>query len=102
MVQVKKLDKIAHELDIKDEMLIKIDVQGYEDRVIKGGQNVISKARILIIETSFRLLYGGQVMFEDIYALITGMGFSYKGALGQLKSPIDGSILQADSIFIKK
>ena len=101
-VKVKRLDDIAESLDCKDNLLIKIDVQGYEDRVIKGGQNIISSAKMLIIETSFQLLYKGQPMFEDIYDNIISMGFKYAGAFEQLRSPCNGSVLQADAIFIKK
>lgn len=82
-------------------MLVKIDVQGYEDRVIRGGQRVISRAKVLIVETSFQTLYDGQPLFEDIYDTLLKMGFRYIGALWQLRSPLNGSILQADSIFVK-
>ena len=101
-VEIKKLDIVAEELHLDDNLLIKMDVQGYEDRVIRGGQSVISRARVLIVETSFQLLYDGQLLFEDIYDILLKMGFRYVGNLEQLRSPLDGSVLQADSIFIKE
>jgi hypothetical protein len=42
-----------------------------------------------------------QPMFEDIYEVLTKMSFSYRGALEQISNPLDGRILQADSLFVK-
>ena len=101
MVKIKQLDGIALDLDLTDNLLIKIDVQGYEDRVIRGGQETVSRAKVVIIETSFQCLYIGQPMFEDIYDILKQIGFRYIGDLEQLRSPLNGSVLQADSVFIK-
>jgi FkbM family methyltransferase len=101
-VKIKQLDVVARDLSFEGNLLIKIDVQGYEDSVIRGGHSVISQARVLIVETSFHCLYVGQPMFENIYDILLKMGFRYIGALDQLRSPFDGSVLQEDSIFIKE
>ena len=82
-------------------MLIKIDVQGFEDKVIAGGRNIIRRATILILETSFQPLYIGQPLFEDIYDSLK-QDFRYMGSLSQSQSQIDGSALYEDSIFVKK
>lgn len=100
-VKIRRLDEVARELDFDGNLLVKIDVQGYEDRVIRGGQSVISQAKVLIIETTFERLYDGQPLFKDVYDLLSNMGFSYMGNFHQMKSPLDGSVLQADSIFLK-
>lgn len=101
-VRIRQLDIVARELPLDGNMLVKIDVQGYEDKVIRGGQSVISQAKVLIVETTFQRLYDGQPLFEDIYDMLLKMGFRYAGNLPQSKSPFDGSVLQADSIFVKR
>jgi FkbM family methyltransferase len=83
-------------------IMIKIDVQGYEDKVIKGGFNTFNKAKIIIIETSFVELYEGQPLFHDIYSEMERMGFTYAGSLGDYHGKIDGSVLQQDSVFIRQ
>ena len=101
-VRAVKLDDIVENLRILDNLLIKIDVQGFEDKVIAGGKNTIKRAKILIIETSFQPLYIGQPLFEDIYNFLE-KDFRYMGALGSIRSSqIDGSPLFQDSIFVKK
>ena len=100
-VTMRRLDGVAQELDIKENTLVKIDVQGFEDKVIAGGAKTISKARVVIIETGFDELYKGQASFDGVYKTMGEMGFLFKGCWEQLKSPIDGSVLSCDAIFIK-
>ena len=102
-VKVARLDDIAKDLVIEGDLLIKMDVQGYEDKVIHGGRLLINRAKILLIETSFNPLYLGQPLFGDIYECLRD-DFNYMGSLYQSQtiSKIDGSILQEDSIFVRK
>ena len=101
-VRCARLDDISKDLKIENNLLIKIDVQGFEDKVIAGGKNVIKCAKIIIIETSFQPLYIGQPLFEDIYDSLK-TDFRYMGALGNIrKNKLDGSPLFQDSIFVSK
>lgn len=101
-IEVKKLDSIAGSIDCSGNVLVKIDVQGYEDKVVAGGKQFLSTTKVLIIETSFKKLYEGQMLFGDIYDILTNIGFTYMGCLDRLRNPIDGSILQEDSIFMRE
>lgn len=101
-IEVKRLDDVLDGLSLKDNILIKIDVQGYEDRVIFGGENVISRAKLLIVEVSFQTIYERQPLFDEIYSILRQRGFEYIGNWDQLMSPADGSVLQADSVFVRR
>jgi len=101
-VDVNTLDNMTQELDLEDNILLKIDVQGYEHKVIMGSRNILNRIKLIIIETSFHELYEGQPLFQDIYELLFKQGFVYAGSWGELKSPLDGAPLQQDSIFIRK
>jgi hypothetical protein len=101
-VTLRRLDDVVKELDIEENILIKIDVQGYEDRVIAGGRKIFSMAKTIIAETGFEELYTGQPLFDDIYNIMIQMGFSFKGSWGpMMKNQIDGGVLYCDSVFIK-
>ena len=95
------LDDIASRLELRKPMLVKLDVQGYEDKVISGGKSVIGQADIVITELSVEQLYDGQPLFDEIYKAMTSMGFQYRGNYDQLCSPDDGRVLQVDGIFTK-
>ena len=100
-VRARRLDDLSREIVIQEPLLVKIDVQGYEDHVLRGGEVAIRRARVIVVETSFRALYEGQPLFDDIYRKLVSWRFVYGGALNQLCSPQDGRPLQEDSIFIK-
>lgn len=100
-IRVRRLDDLASQLDGPDNLLVKIDVQGFEDRVIQGGRTTIARAKLLLVETSYMRLYKGQLLFDDIYEMLKHLGFTYRGSLEQYPSPIDGSPLQEDSVFMR-
>jgi FkbM family methyltransferase len=99
-ISIRRLDEIANALNIEDNVLIKIDVQGFEEKVLAGGKKTISKAQIIIIETSIEQLYEGQSTFDGIVDIMKGMGYAFKGCWDQMKSPVDGRVLSCDLIFM--
>ena len=82
-------------------ILLKIDVQGYEDQVILGATRIMQQVDSIMIEMSFQPLYQGQPLFDEIYQLLISKGFTFAGNMDGLFSPLDGSILQSDGIFIR-
>jgi FkbM family methyltransferase len=98
-ISIKKLDDIFPEHILEGKFMVKIDVQGFEDRVIKGGLETLKKADLILIETSFEELYKDQLLFDGIYQLLVGIGFTFKGNLTQAINKKDGRILYAESLF---
>ena len=100
-VKMVRLDDIARELPIGKRLLLKIDVQGGEQQVLRGGMDVLKKTDVIQIETNFQSLYEGQWLFKDVLDCLYAEGFRYFGNTGEhLLSPIDGSCLQEDSLFV--
>jgi FkbM family methyltransferase len=97
-IEVKRLDEL--DLPVAPNLMVKIDVQGFEDKVIAGGRNTIKAAACVVTEISFQRLYEAQPLFDDIYRLLRDLGFEYGGNWDQLPDPRDGRLLQADAIFI--
>jgi FkbM family methyltransferase len=101
-VPVDSLDRVAAAFDFAEPMLVKIDVQGFEEQVLQGGEVTIRRASVLLIETSFEMLYEGQALFEAVHSLLQQWGFEFKGNLDQAHAPADGRLLQADSLFVRR
>jgi FkbM family methyltransferase len=57
--EVRRLSDVARELNLRHPLLLKPDVQGFEDKVIIGGEDVVARAKIVIIEVSFQSLFEG-------------------------------------------
>lgn len=101
-ITLRKLDDVILEenLQLEPQILIKLDVQGYEDKVIQGGIQIFKKAKVIITEVSYYELYRGQVLFEEIYHQLTTIGFKYKGNINNSFHPKTGLPLFADAIFV--
>lgn len=99
-IKVKRLDDISKDLKLEKEILIKVDVQGFEDRVIAGGIETFKKAKAVLIENSFVELYEGQPLFDNIYQKLKSLGFVYKGSLQEKLNKNTSQIISEDSIFI--
>ena len=98
-IDVVTLDSLA--IDISGSLLIKLDVQGYEDKVIEGGFQAFRQAKIVIIEVSYIQLYKEQVLFDSLYSTMKDMGLSFAGVLSTLQDPITGKMIESDVIFIR-
>lgn len=101
-VQLRRLDEYLDQMELSAKTLLKIDVQGYEDRVLRGAEEVLKRVDYVLVEISVAPLYEGQAQFDPIYSFLLRSGFSYVGNLEQLLSPLDGSILQLDALFARK
>jgi FkbM family methyltransferase len=101
-VRVETLDGVMARLEepLSPEILIKLDVQGYEDRVIKGGLQTFHKARACILEVGLDTLYEQQASFEALLALLKNTGFRYAGNLEQSYAD-DGHTIFIDGVFLK-
>jgi FkbM family methyltransferase len=101
-IEVRRLDSMASELSLTPDVLIKMDVQGFEDKVISGGRTVLAKVKVIIIETSFVTLYENQPLFGDIHNTLNQLGFTYRGNCGEHYSRLTGERIYEDSVFIQK
>jgi FkbM family methyltransferase len=101
-VRIASLDNALSNKNLEKPVLIKIDVQGYEGKVILGGKKTFSHADIVIVELSFCELYLGQPLFEIINHELNQLGLFYAGCISQLCSPKDNSILQQDALYLRR
>ncbi len=101
-VDISTLDNVFSNIEFDLPLLVKIDVQGFENKVIAGGKKVISKAALVLCEVSFVELYKNQPLFDEVYEMLNDIGFSYAGSSEQLRSSESNQVLQADAIFINK
>jgi FkbM family methyltransferase len=102
-VKVTTMDALVADVPgaLNEDILIKLDVQGYEDRVIRGGMETFRKARACILEINLDQLYENQAGFIDLVNLLHGLGYRYFGNLDQTFG-VDGHVIFIDSVFIRQ
>jgi FkbM family methyltransferase len=101
-ILIKTLDSVLDISKLKKNILLKLDVQGYEEKVMRGGPKVLAESSFVLVEASFYELYEGQPLFADIFKYLSERGFDYHGGLQNKRHPKTGEILFEDSIFMKR
>ncbi|MEA2715131.1 MAG: hypothetical protein QOG91_159 [Candidatus Parcubacteria bacterium] len=101
-VEARTLDSVLSAQKLEKNILLKLDVQGYEDRVLRGAERLLADVSVIIAETSFYPLYAGQILFDGIYRTLAEKGFEYHGSLQSKRHPKTGEILFEDSIFSRR
>lgn len=101
-VEMTTLDDAIPAPRLVPEVLLKVDVQGFENSVLRGAERTLGRVRYVITEVSFEPLYEGQGSVADTYALLSRHGFRLKGVLEQLCCPTDDRVLQADLLFVRE
>jgi FkbM family methyltransferase len=96
-VRVSTLDFMTRDkIGTDDAVFLKIDTQGYEDRVLDGAKAVLAKARGLQLELSFVALYDGQQLFHPLMDRLRAIGFSPWAIWPGFCDPASGRMLQVD------
>ena len=98
MVQVTTLREAVQTHALLPPDFIKIDVQGVEDRVIRGGEEIVRQARFCMVELSLTSLYEGSLLITDMNALMRQLGFRLVRIVGEIVGQ-SGEILQVDGLF---
>src|SRR3990167_6686941 len=67
-VIIKRLDDFIQEqgIKLKYDLMIKLDVQSYEDRVLKGGMHTVENAKILICFVSKLSYLWQRLCIQDV------------------------------------
>lgn len=98
-VAIRRLDAMVDVDALCDDVLLKIDTQGFEDRVIVGGTNVLRRARYVVLEVSFVPLYRGQQLFPAIRNLLESRGFRFVRLIQEMRQSFSNTVVQADALF---
>jgi len=100
VVEIKTLDSMINELCSKeDNIYLKIDTQGYTNKVIEGGKDSLLRIGTIQLEMSLIQLYEGEPLFAEMHAFLSQRNYclvSIEAGFSDLKS---GQLLQVDGIY---
>lgn len=82
--------------------LLKIDTQGYELEVLKGGTEVLTQCDAVVCEVSHEALYEGQPAYADLDTFLERQGFEHAARIDELRHPErQGMLLQSDELWTR-
>jgi FkbM family methyltransferase len=101
-VPVVSLDEILCRLEVgAHAMLLKIDTQGFEDRVLAGASRTLTQCAAIQVEISLAPLYEGQANGATIIATLDSAGFRLAYIVPGFREHTTGRLLQFDGIFVR-
>jgi len=101
-VRMARLDELATaHMPSSAAPFLKIDTQGFEDRVLDGAPDVLARCRGVQLELSFVPLYAGQALHDELIARLRKGGFELWGIWPGLYAPDTGRMLQVDAVLFR-
>lgn len=108
--EVKKINVVSSTLDeyfstkkLNKKIFLKIDVQGAEGLVLKGGKNLLKQVSLIYVETAFNGHYERESHFSNVYDYLTRLGFKYLGEVLESEYfPLFELKRYSNAVFIKK
>lgn len=99
MLALSTLDDELRDLEWVGPTLLKLDVQGFEAKVLRGATRSLPKIDHVVLEASLTPLYEGEMLFDELLDLMRSMGFRFLRPVGWITSPETSEILQIDALF---
>jgi len=114
-VPTKSLDDFMHERAMDTIDFIKLDTQGSELEILRGGINALANTRIGVIfcEVNFVKIYRDQNLFSDLDLFLRSHNYEfidcryYPGSVYQMKIPFSGKVYDqprysvgGDAVFV--
>ncbi len=97
-VAVETLDRVASRLPVEDGILVKIDVEGFDLEVIRGGRATLRRASAVIVEVGLTD-HSVRPPFADFVNELADLDYAFRGYLGC--AWVDGIPHLADAVFTK-
>jgi len=99
-IEIKTLDAIFPDLcNTAGTIYMKIDTQGFEDKVIKGAKNSLAQIRLVQMEMSLVPLYKGELLFLELFNQMSEKGYGLISLEPGFSDAKTGQLLQVDGIF---
>jgi FkbM family methyltransferase len=82
-------------------VLLKLDVQGFELEVLRGGLKTLAAAEVVILETSLLPYNEGAPLFPEVVGFMAEAGFAVYDFCGQFRRETDQTLFQTDVVFVR-
>jgi FkbM family methyltransferase len=83
-------------------LLMKLDVQGFELEILKGGKKALAASEVVITEASLLPYNEGAPLFADVVAFMRQEGFEVYDFCGQNRRETDHALFQTDVVFARR
>jgi len=82
--------------------LLKLDVQGYELEILKGGPKVLASAEVVLLEGNFLDLHIGVPLAHEVVQFMADRAFVLYDTGDFYRRPLDHALWCMDLIFVRR
>jgi FkbM family methyltransferase len=101
VVPARRLDTLFDGLAEGQKALLKIDVQGFELKVLGGAGRLLDDLEAVEVELSVVEVYPGQALYREVLDLLEGRGFSLVGVDPGFTDKESAELLQLDALLVR-
>ncbi|MGE7139698.1 FkbM family methyltransferase [Luteibacter sp. NPDC031894] len=102
-IRITTLDEAMSQLSMDASRLwLKIDVQGLEDRVLRGATTTLQRVACIQLELSLATLYTGQTTYLPMLTRLSELGFELAGVEAGFLDVDSGRLLQMDGLLVRR
>ncbi len=99
---VRTLDSLLAEGAVPAPDFVKIDVQGFERRVMEGGKAALRQCDFILMECTFYPFCAEMQRLDQSIAFMAEAGFAPYEIVDFLRRPADDAMAQCDILFIRR
>jgi hypothetical protein len=101
-VSTMQFDTFVKQHGIHKVDLLKIDVQGAECRVLKGGKQALRNVKAIVMEISFFDYYEHGTTFLDVEEILAPLGFRLYSISEISNNPMNGRTDWAEVVYLNQ
>lgn len=99
-VKVSRLDTVLGSIAKPDDVIhLKIDTQGYEQRVVEGAVGVMERIGSVRMEVAVQEVYKGEMILPEAITMMTKLGYVLIEAWPAWRDPNTDEVLHFDLMF---
>lgn len=104
-INVMRLDSFVkdNKIDLKVDTVafLKIDVQGFEKKVLDGAIESLQFIKLIQLEMSIERVYEGGILFDEMFDFLKLNGFKLIYVVPGFCNPKNGKMIEFDGVFAK-
>lgn len=96
------LDGLLTDESLDGPLLLKLDVQGFELEVLRGGERLLAESELVLLEVSTLPFNEGAPCFADVIRFMSDHNFHVFDFCGQARRHSDEALFQIDVLFANR
>lgn len=101
-LQLKRMDDILAGKTLDGPVLLKVDAQGSDIEVLRGGTQTVRQCEVVVVETGLHPFRNADNQVHKVIALMDSLGFAPYDFLSPLMRPYDNALGQIDVAFVRE